>query len=313
MQCTRCGFDNPPGFAFCGRCGAPLSAPPPPDQLTQTDLDDLNNYLPRPLIESLRFDLAAPPPRLLEECLAQLTRLLDVTYRHLPAYVAEQVTRDPTPGRAAGQFIHGTLLFADISGFTAMSERLGRAGQEGAEEVTGVINRYFDTMLSLLRQHGGQLIKFGGDALLGLFPEEAGRSAARAAHAALEMQAAMDGFAQTRLINNAWTADDFNNAVFSPVRPIGFGLMSLNSHFDHFRFFPNDANDVFAMQITATTDYSGTLAFSVGCHSGLAMPDAENLLTPTDWAQSFARQRAAFIGNTGYGRSATTTRKCWAR
>ncbi|MBP7693027.1 MAG: zinc ribbon domain-containing protein, partial [Anaerolineales bacterium] len=25
MDCARCGFSNPEGFGFCGRCGAPLT------------------------------------------------------------------------------------------------------------------------------------------------------------------------------------------------------------------------------------------------------------------------------------------------
>jgi hypothetical protein len=55
--------------------------------------------------------------------------------------------------------------------------------------------------------------------------------------------------------------------------------------------------------VTATTHYSGALAFSVGCHSGLNVPD-EDSRSPqsgTDWAQAFLRQGATFIGNTGYG------------
>jgi hypothetical protein len=45
------------------------------------------------------------------------------------------------------------------------------------------------------------------------------------------------------------------------------------------------------------------LVFSVGCHSGLSVSDEASLsaLTGTDWAQSFLRQQAMFIGNTGFG------------
>ena len=52
-----------------------------------------------------------------------------------------------------------------------MSEKLSKNGREGAEEVTAVVNSYFDAMLDILRTHDGQLIRFGGDALLGLFTE----------------------------------------------------------------------------------------------------------------------------------------------
>ena len=87
-------------------------------------------------------------------------------------------------------------MFADISGFTAMSERLSRIGREGAEEITAIVNRYFSAMLALLREYDGHLVKFGGDALLGLFLEP--YSAERAVQAAVRMQEAMHEFAELR-------------------------------------------------------------------------------------------------------------------
>jgi class 3 adenylate cyclase/predicted ATPase len=191
--CPQCGFENPPGLAFCGKCGKPLATQ---EHLTTADLDHLRTFLPLALVQSLQFDLVLPPPRLLEECTAHLGGLLEMVRAHLPAFLVERVLSDPAPGKIGGQFIHGTLLFADISGFTAMSERLSRVGREGAEEITSIVNRYFDTMLSILREQGGQLITFGGDALLGLFVEP--DSAARAAQTALSMQAAMAGLAQIK-------------------------------------------------------------------------------------------------------------------
>jgi hypothetical protein len=103
---------------------------------------------------------------------------------------------------------------------------------------------------------------------------------------------------QAHLINNAWTAADFRNALFTlPVAP---GLLSLNSHFEHYRFFPNGPQDVFATEIIAATDYNGSLIFSVGCHSGLNVTDALSP-QPRDWPQAFNAQNASFLGNTGYG------------
>lgn len=60
----------------------------------------------------------------------------------------------------------GALAFLDVSGFTAMSERLGRLGREGAEVVTDVIGSTFEELLAVAYEAGGSLLKFGGDALL---------------------------------------------------------------------------------------------------------------------------------------------------
>ncbi len=65
--------------------------------------------------------------------------------------------------------LEGTLAFVDISGFTAMSERLAQMGKLGAEEVTEVMNFVFARLLDVAYAHGGGLLKFGGDALLLFF------------------------------------------------------------------------------------------------------------------------------------------------
>ena len=92
--------------------------------------------------------------------------------------------------------LDGTLAFVDISGFTAMSERLSRLGKVGAEEVTEVMNGVFAALLDDAYGYGGGLLKFGGDALLLLFqgPEHAAR-AARAAH---EMRRTLRGLGRLR-------------------------------------------------------------------------------------------------------------------
>ena len=127
LKCGRCGFENPPGQPVCGHCGQALA--PAPGYLAADVLQRLRLYLPLPLAEALQADLAAPPARLLEQCFAHLAQLLDTTASHLPAFLVENVVRDLAPGRIGGQFLNGTLLFADISGFTAMSERLSRIGR----------------------------------------------------------------------------------------------------------------------------------------------------------------------------------------
>ncbi|MGB2953520.1 MAG: AAA family ATPase [Gaiellaceae bacterium] len=85
--------------------------------------------------------------------------------------------------------LEGTLAFVDISGFTAMSERLARKGKLGAEEVTEVMNDTFTRLLDFAYTFGGGLIKFGGDALL-LFFSGAGHEG-RACDAAHGMRRAL--------------------------------------------------------------------------------------------------------------------------
>ena len=65
--------------------------------------------------------------------------------------------------------IEGSLLFADLSGFTAMSEKLGTLGRLGGEKLADIMNRCFDSLLGLVFASDGDVIKFGGDAFLALF------------------------------------------------------------------------------------------------------------------------------------------------
>jgi class 3 adenylate cyclase/predicted ATPase len=68
--------------------------------------------------------------------------------------------------RARWRQLDATCCFVDISGFTALSERLAKRGRIGAEELTEVLNHVFSRMLDVAYSKGGALLKFGGDALL---------------------------------------------------------------------------------------------------------------------------------------------------
>src|SRR6478752_8827009 len=76
------------------------------------------------------------------------------------------------PDGARHLAVDGTLVSADLSGFTALSERLAALGREGAEELTTLLNACFTGMIEIIEQHGGDVLKFGGDALLILFRGE---------------------------------------------------------------------------------------------------------------------------------------------
>ena len=87
--------------------------------------------------------------------------------KQLRSYVPELLLRWPI-GKA-WQSLDGTLVSADISGFTALSERMAAKGREGVEELTELINRCFDGMIDNCLAEGGDVLKFGGDALLVFF------------------------------------------------------------------------------------------------------------------------------------------------
>ena len=85
---------------------------------------------------------------------------------YVPGLVHDWMATSPD---TLSRTIDGSMVFVDVSGFTAMSERLARQGKVGAEEVTEVIGDTFASLLGEAYAYGGSLLKFGGDALLLFF------------------------------------------------------------------------------------------------------------------------------------------------
>jgi class 3 adenylate cyclase/tetratricopeptide (TPR) repeat protein len=76
------------------------------------------------------------------------------------------------PTEEFAEMLDGTMVFADVSGFTKLSERLARTGKEGAEHLVDAINACFSALLGDAYARGGSLLKFGGDAMLLWFEGE---------------------------------------------------------------------------------------------------------------------------------------------
>ena len=89
-----------------------------------------------------------------------------------------------------------SVMFSDLVGFTPMSATLSPAN------LIALLNGYFDVMCPIVKQHGGDIDKFIGDAIMAVFDEGRGQppSAERAVRAGLAMQTAMAGFNAGRAI-----------------------------------------------------------------------------------------------------------------
>ena len=116
---------------------------------------------------------------------------------YIPPGLARALLADPTLAPLVEQF-PAAVLFADISGFTPLTEALAQRGAEGPEEMTRLLNAYFSRLIVAIEAEGGEVVKFSGDALTALFPataESTGHAARRAVQAAAAMHALMGDFA----------------------------------------------------------------------------------------------------------------------
>lgn len=127
-----------------------------------------------------------------------LERLRSVLYQvstFIPGQLVQEKMNRPVAGLVRGEILRGSLLFSDVSGFTALSEKLAVYGPQGAERLTSAMNRYFTAMLEIISRSGGTLIKFAGDATLVYFPgQPRGAQAAAAVRAGLRMLRAIQEF-----------------------------------------------------------------------------------------------------------------------
>jgi predicted ATPase/class 3 adenylate cyclase len=94
----------------------------------------------------------------------------------------------------------GCALFADVSGFTPLTEALARTlgARRGAEELSIHLNSVYQPLIEQVHSHGGSVIAFAGDAITCWFDSDDGR---RATACALAMQQEMQQFSKLDLAN----------------------------------------------------------------------------------------------------------------
>jgi len=107
--------------------------------------------------------------------------------RFLPEYVVKQMLENPESFKLGGVLQTITVLFADIRGFTRISEHAS------PEKIVQLLNRYFSAMTDIIFAHGGTLDKYLGDGLMALFgaPTVTPKDAANAIATAVAMQRRM--------------------------------------------------------------------------------------------------------------------------
>src|SRR5262245_35581237 len=121
-----------------------------------------------------------------------MNNLNPIWLSYLPANIAADILAHPDENPVGReQRFEAVALFADIAGFTPLTEAFARQGGSDIEELTLLLNDYFNTMVSLVQSYGGILGKFGGDALTAFFPclvEERQVTIHRAVQCAMVMQ-----------------------------------------------------------------------------------------------------------------------------
>lgn len=119
--------------------------------------------------------------------------------RFLPPFVVEQIMADPDSLELGGVNQIVTVLFADIRGFTTLSER------KSPQEIVSLLNRYFERAAAAIFKYNGTLDKFIGDGIMALFgaPKPSDADAVNAIQAAIELKRQVTEFNQELAAENS--------------------------------------------------------------------------------------------------------------
>jgi class 3 adenylate cyclase/tetratricopeptide (TPR) repeat protein len=158
--CRACGAELTPGKKFCGSCGAPTSSEKPAE----------------------RSEKPAERSEKPAERLGEVADRFASPQSYTPKHLAEKILTSKAAIEGERKIV--TVMFSDVSGFTAMSEKLD------PEDVHGIMDRVFEVILDAVHRHEGTINQFLGDGVMALFgaPIAHEDHAQRALSAALEIQ-----------------------------------------------------------------------------------------------------------------------------
>ncbi|MBL4681563.1 MAG: AAA family ATPase [Pseudomonadales bacterium] len=126
-------------------------------------------------------------------------RKVDVYAGFLPELIIEKVSEGTLADTAGLEQFDCAVMFADISGFTPLAESFAAEGAKGAEKLTDTLNAYFSHLVGIIQTHGGDVVKFAGDAVLALWKdsgsaEDLAYASWRAAQCGLAIQEALKDY-----------------------------------------------------------------------------------------------------------------------
>ena len=112
------------------------------------------------------------------------------------AYIPKDRQKSIAHQKTLPEQANGTAVFADISGFTALTEGLAKAlgMRRGAEELAKRLNHVYHVLITEIHAYGGSVIGFSGDAVTCWFDDLDGNAAGRGVACGLALQDVIEQF-----------------------------------------------------------------------------------------------------------------------
>src|SRR6266540_299939 len=97
--------------------------------------------------------------------------LTELLASYVPKLIQNRVIANPSPIEApVTEELQAAILFADISGFTLLTESMAEKGPTGVETLARILNEYFGQLIDIIHEYGGDVVKFAGDAVIAVWP-----------------------------------------------------------------------------------------------------------------------------------------------
>lgn len=97
--------------------------------------------------------------------------LTELLASYVPKLIQNRVAANPSPIESpVAEEMQAAILFADISGFTILTEHLAERGPSGVETLARILNEYFGQLIDIIHDYGGDVVKFAGDAVIAVWP-----------------------------------------------------------------------------------------------------------------------------------------------
>ena len=170
MNCPKCQFENPEDAKFCVECGNKIEIACP----NCSSINSPSFKFCRECGQKLSIPFEALPKDLSFD--EKLTKI----QKYLPKGLTEKILSQRD--RIEGERKHVTVMFADMEGFTSLSERLG------PEEAYAIMDQVYEILIHKVHDYEGTVNEFTGDGIMALFGapialEDAPQRAIRSAYA----------------------------------------------------------------------------------------------------------------------------------
>jgi class 3 adenylate cyclase len=170
MKCPKCGSENREGVKFCEECGAKLELACP----ACSAKIPLNKKFCGECGSKLRLPTESVPKEL------SFDEKIEKIQRYLPQGLTEKILSQRN--KIEGERKQVTVMFCDLKGFTALSEKLG------IEEAYGIMDRVYEICIHKVHAYEGTVNEMTGDGIMALFGapialEDAPQRAIRSAQA----------------------------------------------------------------------------------------------------------------------------------